>query len=507
MKGVVNDCVKAVPAEPRGGAAAEGDRVAKRELGRALVAVGLRRKRRGRGRRHEHAVDVAGAGEVERIGLEAVAYDGSLHAEAEFVRQRSGRGCAVKRDVERAAAPALVFAAKVVEVEVAVRAEPVGVVGAVGRRVRIGAAERKGDTVVGAEVLAEPLHDDAPVVGELLRQAQRGGRRVEHHRQRPGLVVEVDLRIGHRRHVRPEQAEAGNARLRAMAVLDLGLDQRRRSGAPVAGEREHVAVAPRVANDRVDVFGAGVEAHAEGIAGAEALADVDRAEHAAALAPLDECRAQRRVERPLDDQVDQAAGRARPRLDAARALEDVDARLVLERDRGLGVDRQAVAAEVEAVVDDEAPHGEVVDVALGVVGSRHRGVEARQIGEPARAGVADLRRVDRRRRERRLLERRVAPAGDAGRHRCLARDRHRRERGLRAGRGRQPAGGDECEQRRRAAPREDVIGHRLFRWQGSGPERHRRSPVRLASLREDYLSQVQRDFLSRAADRSASQHP
>src|SRR5450631_1730519 len=39
-----------------------------------------------------------------------------------------------------------------------------------------------------------------------------------------------------------------------------------------------------------------------------------------------------------------------------------------------------------------------------------------------------------------------------------------------------------------------------FRWQGSGPEKHRRSPVRLASLREDYLSQVQRDFLSRTGE-------
>ena len=72
----------------------------------------------------------------------------------------------------------------------------------------------------------------------------------------------------------------------------------------------------------------------------------------------------------LTTQVDQAARRAGSGLQAGEALQDVDARLVLERDRGLGVDRQAVAAEVEAVVDDEAADGEVVDVALGVVRRR-----------------------------------------------------------------------------------------------------------------------------------------
>ena len=77
-----------------------------------------------------------------------------------------------------------------------------------------------------------------------------------------------------------------------------------------------------------------------------------------------------------------------------RPFEDVDTRLVVERDRGLGVDRQAVAPEVEAVVDDEAAHREVVDVALGVVGVAHRRIEARS----GRRGGARRRRGAARRR-------------------------------------------------------------------------------------------------------------
>ena len=306
-------------------------------------------------------------------------------------------------DVERAAAAALVLAAEVVEVEVAVRADS-------GRRsrcrraaVRVGAAERKGDPVVGAQALRRArARRGASRSPSLLRDAQRRGRRVEHHRQRPRLVVEVELRVGHRRHGVAEQAEAGHARLRAMAVLDLGLDERR------GVARQSPASASTLRSPRaLRTIGS--------MCSAPALRRTPNASpspkrwlrstaptHAAALAPFEEGRAQRRVERALDDEVDQAARRARAGLDAAQALQDVDARLVLERDRGLGVDRQAVAAEVEAVVDDEAAHGEVVDVALGVVGRRHRRIEARQVGEAARAGVADLRGVDARRRERRL---------------------------------------------------------------------------------------------------------
>ena len=112
-----------------------------------------------------------------------------------------------------------------------------------------------------------------------------------------------------------------------------------------------------VAHDRIDVLGARVEPKAERIGDAEALAQVDRSDDAAALAPLEEGRAQRRLERSLDDEVDEAARRARAGLDAAGALEDVDACLVLQRDRRLGVDRQPVAAIVEAVVDDESADG------------------------------------------------------------------------------------------------------------------------------------------------------
>ena len=155
------------------------------------------------------------------------------------------------------------------------------------------------------------------------------------------------------------------------------------------------------------------------------------------------------------------------------ALQDVDARLVLERDRGLGVDRQAVAAEVEAVVDDEAANGEVVDVALGVVRRGHGRIEARQVREAARAGVADLLDIDRRRLQWRARERHVGPAGDARRHRRLAGDRHRRERCvLREGRRqrRREKGAPARRAAARRGARRESFGPSSFRWQSSGPE-------------------------------------
>ena len=419
--------------------------------------------RSGAGGNDERAFDIAGAREVERRLLEAVAHQRALNADAQRVRERAGRGAAVQRHVERAAVAALVLAAEVVEVEVAVRAIAVEVRRPAGPGAVAAAAERKRDPVVGAQPLREPVHDQPPVGVQPLREAKRCCRRIEHHRQRPRLVVEVDARVGNRRNRLAEHAEARNARLRPVAHLDFRLDERRHARAPVAGEGDDIAVARCVVDLGIEMLGAGVEANAERVAAAEALAQVDAADDAAALAPLDVRRAQRCVEGALHDHVDQAARRARSCLQPAQALQDVDACLVLERDRCLRVDRQAVAAEVEAVVDDEAAHGEVVDVALGVVCRRHRRIEAGQVGEASRTGVARLLGVDAGRRDRRLLERRVAPACDARRRRCPAGDRHRRECGRRGRcrrrgrrrslRERRSAGERNADGERRAQPR------------------------------------------------------
>ena len=86
-------------------------------------------------------------------------------------------------------------------------------------------------------------------------------------------------------HAVAEQAEARLARLRAVAVLDLGFEQGVAAEAPVARQREEVAMAAQVVQRRVEALHRRVQAQAEGATGAEALAQVDGAEHAAGLAP------------------------------------------------------------------------------------------------------------------------------------------------------------------------------------------------------------------------------
>ena len=207
------------------------------------------------------------------------------------------------------------------------------------------------------------------------------------------------------------------------------------------------------------------------------------------------------------------------------ALEDVDARLVLERDRGLGVDRQAVAPVVEAVVEDEAAHGQVVDVARAVVRVADRGVEADQVGEAARPAVADLAGADGGGGYGRFGERYAGPAGDAGVYRCVAGDANRGEGGgaawrVRAGAPARTRGGFDlggglrpgiaaaraaakrpCRGRCRRGERDSCRGcHRLLSMAGrrGRPQDRRADPL---SLREDYLNQVRRDFLSRNGER------
>ena len=80
------------------------------------------------------------------------------------MRERAGCGGAVQRDVERAAASRLVFAAEVIEVEVAVGAEAVEVRRAAGPGTVGSAAEREGYAVVGAQTLHQAVRDDAPAL-------------------------------------------------------------------------------------------------------------------------------------------------------------------------------------------------------------------------------------------------------------------------------------------------------------------------------------------------------
>ena len=151
----------------------------------------------------------------------------------------------------------------------------------------------------------------------------------------------------------------------------------------------------------------------------------------------------------------------------------------------------------------------VVDVALGVVGRGHRRIEAHEVRETTRAGVADLRRVDRRRRERRLVERHVAPARDGRRHRRLAGDHDGRERRLRMARDRQRgkgAGSREREERRCAARREAVVGHRLS--DGKALGRTQPAIAGSACFPARGLPQSGSKGLSQSSrETSASQHP
>ncbi|OIQ64354.1 hypothetical protein GALL_540950 [mine drainage metagenome] len=198
-----------------------------------------------------------------------------------------------------------------------------------------------------------------------------------------------------------------------MAVFDFGLDQRVGADAPVAGHGQQVAVALGIAQGRVEVFGRRVHAQAESLLRAEAVGQVHRAEHAAVARQRDLGTAHARVG-ALDDQVHQTARRADAGLDAAGAFEDFDRRLVVERDRRFGIDRQAVAPIVALVVERVAADGELIPIAGGVVVVADAGVEGGDVGQTLGAGVLQLLRVEPVGLHRCLPCRHVAKAGDAG---------------------------------------------------------------------------------------------
>ncbi|MCY1515424.1 hypothetical protein D9M68_500110 [compost metagenome] len=314
---------------------------------------------------------------------------------------------ALEVEAARGLRAALVLAAEVVHVE--------GAVGAVAVVVAFGAAtEGVGQPVVGLQALLADLRAPAPVGIQCLAEAHRAGQRLEHRGLRPRLVVEVDARIDRRGQHAAQQAVAVLARLCLAALLDLEFEHRVARDAPVGREREQVAVAVEVVGQRLEVFAGHVEPIAELAVLAEAAAEVDRAEHTAAARGFETDRAQVLFGRALDHVVDEPARRAGAGLDAAGAAQDLDALLVVQRDRRLGADRQAFAPVVEAVVEHEAAHREVVPVAGRVVGVGDRGVELRQVGEAARAAAAQLLAVDDRGRQRQLAQRHVAEAADVG---------------------------------------------------------------------------------------------
>ncbi len=506
-------------AGPDGPVLADLHRIAQVELGAAFGAVRVGHVRR-RLRRHEGlAVARAGAGDVVGLVVEAARESRLEHAGGRRVAQRAGRELAGDRDVEVARLAALVVAAEVPDRVLAVRAEGVAVrvAGGAGRVVE---AVREREVVVADQPLLQRLHLQLPVGRDRLREAQRHRVALQDDRQRPRLVVQVDVRIDRVRigHDARERAERRHAGLRLQAVLELELQQAAVGDAPVGGQRRRLAVALVVAEVRVEPRRRQIQARAELALVAEALAEVGRDAIGAVLRPQQRRAAQVDVG-PLDDQVDDAARRAGAGLHAAEALEHLDIRLVLERQRGLGVDRQPVAAEVALVVDLEAAHRERRPVADRVVRVGDAGVDAREVGQRRGADVGQRLGIDDVGLDRRARKR-LREAGDAGAVGRAARgDLHALHRrgiiGARGARERENGRGE-----RREGGTETLDGsHRALskRWQGNGVGiGDARGPCSAtASLREDYLgsaaadlaactaNQVQRDFLSQPL----GQHP
>ncbi len=376
-------------AEPGSRDLAEARCVAREELRAVLVAVRAAGAECRVRRRHQRAFDVAGADRVEGLALEAGAKALAQRADAERMGDPAGLQLAVQRQLQRVGAPAFVLAAEVVQVERAVGAEAVEVVFRT-------APEGECDAVVRLQTLGREMRCPSPLLAQPLRKAQRGIVAVEHHRQRPRLVVEVDARVDapRIRHRIAQHAEARNARLAAVARLDFGFKQRVGCDAPVAGQREQRATTAGVAHTRIEPFGRRIHAQAEDLPLAESLAQVDRTEQRTVLLPGEARFAQRLGQRPLDDVVHQAAGGAHAGLQAARALQQLELLLVVERDACLGVDRQAVATVVRLVVDDVAAHREEVPVAFGVVGVARRRVDTHDVGQALHAEVAHLLAAD-----------------------------------------------------------------------------------------------------------------
>ncbi|MNV37306.1 hypothetical protein D3C71_1288200 [compost metagenome] len=216
-------------ADPGREAVVPADRVLHRQLGRALVAVGVGVGQARVGRRHRGGPDVAGADVVVGLVLEAVAHAALQQAEAQLVAHAARHHVALEVEAARGLRAALVLAAEVVHVE--------GAVGTVAVVVAFGAAaEGIGQPVVGLQALLADLRAPAPVGIQCLAEAHRAGQRLEHRGLRPRLVVEVDARIDRPGQRVAQQAVAVLARLLLVALLHLELEHRVACDAPVGRE-------------------------------------------------------------------------------------------------------------------------------------------------------------------------------------------------------------------------------------------------------------------------------
>ena len=162
-------------AEPGREALVPADRVLQRQLGAALVAVGVGRRQR-RVRRHDGiAIDMAGADVVVGLILEAVVHATVGQPNGQLMTHAAGHGAALEAQVTGREPAAFVVAAEVVEVEAAV--------GAIAVVVAFGSATISiGQPVVALESLLPELGAPAPIGVERLREAQRAGQRVEGRR-------------------------------------------------------------------------------------------------------------------------------------------------------------------------------------------------------------------------------------------------------------------------------------------------------------------------------------
>mmetsp|Transcript_37512 Transcript_37512/g.87389 ORF Transcript_37512/g.87389 Transcript_37512/m.87389 type:complete len:490 (+) Transcript_37512:4831-6300(+) len=310
-------------AQPGGVVGAQCHTVAQVELVAALVAVGVRGGRCRLCRRDGAAVDVAGAGQVVGLPLEAALEPARQPADGDVMAQAGELHGSAGGDVERRGVSVFVLAAEVVEVVAAVGAEAGGVVAAVGGR----AAEGVGQAVVGTQALDAERRLGAPSAAQLVLHAQRRVQVVEHDRLAPGLVVEVEpgVDLGRFGQRFAQQAEALLAGLGLSVELHFRLDEGVGADAPVGGDGDVVRAALGVAQRGLQVGGGEVHAQAELAAGAEALRVVDAALKGAALDGFDPQRRAVLGQRALDDEVHEAGRRAGAGLDAGAALEDLDA--------------------------------------------------------------------------------------------------------------------------------------------------------------------------------------
>jgi hypothetical protein len=279
----------------------------------------------------------------------------------------------------------------------------------------------------------------APAGRQCLHQTQRRGLTAERHALAPGLVVEVAARVdaGRAGHGVAQHAVAGHAGLALVAGFDLGLQQGVGRRLPVAGQGQQAALAAGVACGWVQPLVGGVQAQADMAFGAEALADVDGPQHRAGLAPLDACLAVVAV-RALDNQVDQATGRAGAGLQAAGALQQFEPFLVVQCDRRFGIDGQAVTPVVVTIVQCVTTRRQAGPVAVGVVGLAQAGVGLGQGADGRDAGIGQLLLTDDAGLQRGLRQWRVAEAGHPGAGQAASADHHR---GLRPGRAERPGAG------------------------------------------------------------------